>query len=125
MTNGTVNGTGLENSFGIKTSLTADYCSPYFTESLGINGGRTAYVPPHMRNAQRAASTPVIPTGYVRKLISLFNFFVDFVVEGTAGTTLAHLLHLFVVMMVVIIEVVLTTIEVPGLAMPTLWHTEV
>ncbi|KAF9649211.1 ATP-dependent RNA helicase ded-1 [Thelephora ganbajun] len=47
MTNGPVNGsTSLESSFA----------------SLGINGGRTAYVPPHMRNQQRAASTPSLPT---------------------------------------------------------------
>ncbi|KAF9785242.1 DEAD-domain-containing protein [Thelephora terrestris] len=47
MTNGPVNGaTSLENSFA----------------SLGINGGRTAYVPPHMRTQQRAASTPSLPT---------------------------------------------------------------
>ncbi|EKM50546.1 uncharacterized protein PHACADRAFT_263884 [Phanerochaete carnosa HHB-10118-sp] len=47
MTNGIVNGsTGLENSFA----------------SLGINGQKSAYVPPHLRSQQRAASTPVVPT---------------------------------------------------------------
>lgn len=46
MTNGIVNGTGLENQFA----------------SLGINGQKSAYVPPHMRNSQRAASSPVVPT---------------------------------------------------------------
>ncbi|OCH96360.1 ATP-dependent RNA helicase ded-1 [Obba rivulosa] len=46
MTNGIVNGTGLESQFA----------------SLGINGTKSAYVPPHLRNSQRAASTPVVPT---------------------------------------------------------------
>ncbi|GJE91310.1 DEAD/DEAH box helicase [Phanerochaete sordida] len=47
MTNGIVNGnTGLENSFA----------------SLGINGQKSAYVPPHMRSQQRAASSPAVPT---------------------------------------------------------------
>jgi len=46
MTNGIVNGAGLENQFA----------------SLGINGTKSAYVPPHMRNSQRAASTPAVPT---------------------------------------------------------------
>ncbi|KAI0064043.1 DEAD-domain-containing protein [Artomyces pyxidatus] len=45
MTNGIVNGTsGLENQFA----------------SLGINGTKSAYVPPHMRSTQRAASSPVV-----------------------------------------------------------------
>ncbi|THH32477.1 hypothetical protein EUX98_g1746 [Antrodiella citrinella] len=44
MTNGIVNGTGLENQFA----------------SLGINGTKSAYVPPHMRGQQRAASSPVV-----------------------------------------------------------------
>ncbi|KAH9992421.1 P-loop containing nucleoside triphosphate hydrolase protein [Russula vinacea] len=43
MSNGIVNGTaGLESSFA----------------SLGINGTKSAYVPPHLRASQRAASTP-------------------------------------------------------------------
>ncbi|KAH8104072.1 putative DED1-ATP-dependent RNA helicase [Cristinia sonorae] len=46
MTNGIVNGNSLENQFA----------------SLGIDGTKSAYVPPHMRNQQRAASTPVVPT---------------------------------------------------------------
>ncbi|EPT00984.1 hypothetical protein FOMPIDRAFT_1023527 [Fomitopsis schrenkii] len=46
MSNGIVNGTGLENQFA----------------SLGINGTKPAYVPPHMRSQQRAASTPAVPT---------------------------------------------------------------
>lgn len=41
MSNGIVNA-GLETQFA----------------SLGINGSKSAYVPPHLRNAQRAASTP-------------------------------------------------------------------
>ncbi|THH00642.1 hypothetical protein EW026_g1925 [Hermanssonia centrifuga] len=45
MTNGIANGTGLENQFA----------------SLGINGTKSAYVPPHMRSSQRAASSPVVP----------------------------------------------------------------
>ncbi|KAI0369113.1 ATP-dependent RNA helicase ded-1 [Pilatotrama ljubarskyi] len=45
MSNGIVNGTGLENQFA----------------SLGINGTKSAYVPPHMRNSQRAASNPPPP----------------------------------------------------------------
>ncbi|KAI0675665.1 P-loop containing nucleoside triphosphate hydrolase protein [Trametes maxima] len=44
MSNGIVNGTGLENQFA----------------SLGINGTKSAYVPPHMRNSQRAASSPPV-----------------------------------------------------------------
>ncbi|KAI0695335.1 P-loop containing nucleoside triphosphate hydrolase protein [Cerioporus squamosus] len=49
MSNGIVNGTGLENQFA----------------SLGINGTKSAYVPPHMRSSQRAASNPrfLLPTG--------------------------------------------------------------
>ncbi|KIP04972.1 hypothetical protein PHLGIDRAFT_129190 [Phlebiopsis gigantea 11061_1 CR5-6] len=46
MTNGTINGTGLENQFA----------------SLGLNGTKSAYVPPHMRSQQRAASTPAVVT---------------------------------------------------------------
>ncbi|TFK88423.1 ATP-dependent RNA helicase ded-1 [Polyporus arcularius HHB13444] len=46
MSNGIVNGTGLENQFA----------------SLGINGTKSAYVPPHMRSSQRVASSPVVPT---------------------------------------------------------------
>jgi len=46
MTNGIVNGTaGLETQFA----------------SLGINGTKSAYVPPHMRNSQRAANPPQPP----------------------------------------------------------------
>ncbi|KAI0741656.1 P-loop containing nucleoside triphosphate hydrolase protein [Daedaleopsis nitida] len=45
MSNGIVNGTGLENQFA----------------SLGINGTKSAYVPPHMRSSQRAASNPAVP----------------------------------------------------------------
>ncbi|CAL1715180.1 unnamed protein product [Somion occarium] len=44
MTNGIVNATGLEGQFA----------------SLGINGTKSAYVPPHMRSQQRAASTPAV-----------------------------------------------------------------
>ncbi|KAI0077766.1 DEAD-domain-containing protein [Panus rudis PR-1116 ss-1] len=43
MTNGVVNGTGLESQFA----------------SLGI--AKSAYVPPHMRSQQRAASSPAVP----------------------------------------------------------------
>ncbi|KAI8985541.1 ATP-dependent RNA helicase ded-1 [Trametes punicea] len=46
MSNGIVNGTGLENQFA----------------SLGINGTKSAYVPPHLRNSQRAASNPPLTT---------------------------------------------------------------
>ncbi|KAI0685892.1 DEAD-domain-containing protein [Cytidiella melzeri] len=46
MTNGMVNGAGLESQFA----------------SLGIEGTKSAYVPPHMRSSQRAASSPVVPT---------------------------------------------------------------
>ncbi|KAH9933388.1 P-loop containing nucleoside triphosphate hydrolase protein [Fomitopsis serialis] len=46
MSNGIVNGTGLENQFA----------------SLGINGTKPAYIPPHMRNQPRAVSTPAAPT---------------------------------------------------------------
>ncbi|KAI0339417.1 ATP-dependent RNA helicase ded-1 [Trametopsis cervina] len=45
MTNGIVNVTGIEGQFA----------------SLGINGTKSAYVPPHMRSSQRAASSPVVP----------------------------------------------------------------
>ncbi|OJA21212.1 hypothetical protein AZE42_01365 [Rhizopogon vesiculosus] len=48
MTNGIVNGnTSLETQFA----------------SLGINGTKSAYVPPHMRNAQRATPPPQQPAG--------------------------------------------------------------
>ena len=70
MTNGIVNGTGLENQFGTSPTPLQVARPPHLTSSpsasLGINGTRTAYVPPHMRNQQRAASTPAVPTnGYV------------------------------------------------------------
>lgn len=45
MTNGIVNN-GLENQFA----------------SLGLNGTKSAYVPPHMRSSQRAAPTPAVPS---------------------------------------------------------------
>ncbi|KAH9992770.1 P-loop containing nucleoside triphosphate hydrolase protein [Russula compacta] len=48
MSNGIVNGTtGLESSFS----------------SLGIDGTKSAYVPPHLRASQRAASSPSSPDG--------------------------------------------------------------
>ncbi|TFY72436.1 hypothetical protein EVG20_g538 [Dentipellis fragilis] len=48
MTNGIVNGnSGLESQFA----------------SLGINGTKSAYVPPHMRSTQRAASSPPTTNG--------------------------------------------------------------
>ncbi|KAJ3522008.1 hypothetical protein NM688_g8937 [Phlebia brevispora] len=46
MTNGIVNGTGLETEFA----------------TLGINGTKATYIPPHMRGQQRAASSPAVPT---------------------------------------------------------------
>jgi hypothetical protein len=65
MSNGIVNGTdGLESRFGTSFhSITRTHhaliSSLIFclTASLGINGAKSAYVPPHMRNAQRAAPT--------------------------------------------------------------------
>lgn len=73
MSNGIVNGTGLENSFGQYHSFLAvlppvSHANPRISSaSLGINGTKSAYVPPHLRNVQpRAASTPAVPTnGYV------------------------------------------------------------
>jgi ATP-dependent RNA helicase DDX3X len=70
MTNGIVNGTGLENQFGEwqpSSFPPLEVCTErYTTASLGINGTKSAYVPPHLRNSQRAASSPVVPTtGYV------------------------------------------------------------
>ncbi|TFY74876.1 hypothetical protein EWM64_g9135 [Hericium alpestre] len=48
MTNGIVNGSSdVESQFA----------------SLGINGTKSAYVPPHMRSSQRAASSPSSPNG--------------------------------------------------------------
>lgn len=48
MSNGIVNGTtGLESSFA----------------SLGVNGTKSAYVPPHLRASQRAASSPTSVDG--------------------------------------------------------------
>ncbi|KAM5544172.1 hypothetical protein V8D89_001832 [Ganoderma adspersum] len=69
MPNAIVNGTGLENQFGqypvsrISHSpryLPADDLRP--PASLGIDGTKSAYVPPHLRNSQRAASNPPPPT---------------------------------------------------------------
>ena len=73
MSNGIVNGTGLENQFGQYTVFPAPLDTRYSpaddlrpSASLGINGTKSAYVPPHLRNAQRAASNPPPPTnGYV------------------------------------------------------------
>ena len=70
MSNGIVNGTGLENQFG--QSLPSRCTAPFVTHqrvptpaaSLGINGTKSAYVPPHMRNSQRAASSPVVPANW-------------------------------------------------------------
>ena len=73
MPNAIVNGTGLENQFGqcpVFRILTSTRYSPADNlrppASLGIDGTKSAYVPPHLRNAQRAASNPPPPTnGYV------------------------------------------------------------
>jgi len=59
MTNGLVN--GMESQFGMIISsilsifpqLVTHFSPP---EALGL--GRSAYVPPHLRNVQRAASNP-------------------------------------------------------------------
>ena len=63
MTNGPVGSSSLENSFGMSTlPAGATLClTAFLTASLGVTGGRTAYVPPHLRNQQRAASTPSLP----------------------------------------------------------------
>lgn len=61
MTNGIVNGNAsLETQFGqfLCLILSADHHVHPSTASLGINGTKSAYVPPHLRNAQRAASSP-------------------------------------------------------------------
>ena len=63
MTNGIVNGAGLETQFGEWRSLGSRiemFMSPL--ASLGINGTKQTYIPPHMRGQQRAASTPAVPT---------------------------------------------------------------
>jgi ATP-dependent RNA helicase DDX3X len=71
MTNGLVNGTtGMESQFGASPLLfhSARH-SPSPSEALGI--GRSAYVPPHLRNVQRAASNPSLSEVYVPPHISL------------------------------------------------------
>ena len=65
MANATLNGsTGLENKFcepifffSVRADLIAT--RPSLSASLGINGERSAYVPPHLRGAQRAPPPPV------------------------------------------------------------------
>lgn len=65
MTNGLVNPSpnGLENQFGTPLafwrSLTIFIEYSFPTANLGLN--KTAYVPPHLRNQQRAASSPTTP----------------------------------------------------------------
>lgn len=87
MSNGTVNGsTGIESKFGMSITSTLvaitrliHFLSPFLIASLGLNG-RSAYVPPHMRSSQRAASSPVVPTtGCVHNVIlSLFSLFLPY-----------------------------------------------
>lgn len=48
----------MRSNLGLISTLShADFLAP---ASLGINGTKSAYVPPHMRNAQRA--TPPLPS---------------------------------------------------------------
>ncbi|KAI1793479.1 ATP-dependent RNA helicase ded-1 [Ganoderma leucocontextum] len=69
MSNGIVNGAGLETQFG-QSPIPPIPPSPRYSPaddlrppaSLGINGTKSAYVPPHMRSTQRAASNPPPPT---------------------------------------------------------------
>jgi hypothetical protein len=75
MTNGIVNGnTGIESQFGAQSSVSSATIvlvahSFSSTASLGI---KSAYVPPHMRSSQRAASSPAIPNGYAQLLLYFF-----------------------------------------------------
>ena len=67
MSNGTVNGTGLETQFGEFLSHSSRQhvltrSDVRLPASLGINGTKSTYVPPHMRGQQRAASSPAVPT---------------------------------------------------------------
>jgi len=67
MANGYANGsTGMESQFGafilslfFVASLLS--CIRHFPEAMGL--GRSAYVPPHLRNVQRAASNPNMTNG--------------------------------------------------------------
>ena len=66
MTNGLVNGNiGIESQFGqFPPNLSMLDSSDFyflFTEALGLN--KSAYVPPHLRNVQRAASNPSFGNG--------------------------------------------------------------
>jgi hypothetical protein len=81
MSNGLVNGsTGIESSFGALpfspiTSTLYPHLIGFSPASLGINGTKSAYVPPHLRaSQQRAASSPSSIDGYVfRTPLSLFS----------------------------------------------------
>lgn len=62
MSNGIVNGSiGIESKFGEMGALpAANVANGTHPASLGLKGEKSAYVPPHMRSAQRAASSPVV-----------------------------------------------------------------
>jgi len=70
MTNGIVNGTtGLESQFGdsLLLFILPSFSSIFFlifSASLGLT--KSAYVPPHLRNSQRAAPPPTITNGYMK-----------------------------------------------------------
>ena len=69
MSNGIVNGsTGIESSFGalpFSHLILLAFLNDFPPASLGINGTKSAYVPPHLRASQRAASSPSNLDGYV------------------------------------------------------------
>lgn len=86
--------------------------------SLGINGTKPAYVPPHMRNQQRAASTPAVPTndGYVSSHCMQCVPFNLSALSGTAGLTPA--LPLLLAATVVEVEAATAATETSAGAFP-------
>ena len=86
--------------------------------SLGINGTKPAYVPPHMRNQQRAASTPAVPTndGYVSSHCMQCISSNLSALTGTAGLTPA--LPLLLAATVVEVEAVTAVTGTSAVAFP-------
>lgn len=62
MTNGLIDGnTGIEGKLGTFVMLHTILSSHKPADALSIN--KLAYVPPHLRNMQRAASNPALSSG--------------------------------------------------------------
>jgi ATP-dependent RNA helicase DDX3X len=64
MANALVNGsTGIESDYGL-CPVSSTFGFPAYHSSVdGLNISKSTYVPPHLRNMQRAASNPALSGG--------------------------------------------------------------